>query len=547
MRMIGYRIRIMKILKPFFEGVKRWFVCDAFCCTVIRILTLLLPVFYGIFVEKVILGRNIQFLFIVVVGYLGTQLCISLFKILNLKCFYIVKNTVFKNIRLQTLQQYLSLHFDKYSTISSGEIKMIMEDDVEKLSVFTEKQSIEWVLNGIYVCILLITLVSIDWRLTLLACVSIPITLYLDACVSKREGKVNDILNANDENWGTWLDETIKSFKEIRVNQVASIRQKEFMEFQEVDEKYFSSWLRFWVTRTLVIPKIKDDFVMQFVLYFIGGILIYKRYLTIGTLLIFVQYYGMLAETVKGLSQGNADLQSDKPYIERILSRLTKVEDILEDGNKEIDAYDIVLDNVAFKYEDAEIIKDFFLVIKAGEKLGIRGASGTGKSTLLKLLLGIVQPQAGNIRYGGIDLHEIKKSALYKRIAYISQESIVFNASIIENLLMGKPDAQMDEIKDACKKACIDEFIESLPMKYDTVIGENGSSISGGQRQRLLLARAFLRDANIYIFDEITSALDGAVEERITEIINNIEKEKTIIIVSHKDTLFQLCNRVIEL
>lgn len=547
MIMISYRTYIMKILKPFFSDVKVWFICDALCCILIKFFATLIPVFYGIFIDKVILASNISYLLIVILGYFGAQLLISIFKFGNLKCFYIVKNKVFKRVRLKALEQYLSMRFDQYPTLSSGDVKMVMEDDVEKLSVFAEKQTIEWGLNLVYSCVLIVTLLCIDWRLALLACISIPLTLYLDYIVSKRESGVNDILNTNDAEWGTWLDETIKSFKEIRVNQLANTREAEFTEYQKVDEKYFSSWLRCWVTRTLVIPKIKDDFIMKFLLYFIGGILIYKRYFTIGTLLIFVQYYGMLADTIKDLSKANADLQSDKPYIERILTRISDVDDILVDGDKNSDTYDITLDHVTFKYEDLEVIKDFSLVIREGERIGIMGASGTGKSTLLKLLLGIVQPQAGSIKYGGIELHEINKMTLYKKISYISQESIVFNASVLENLLMGNPDASMHEVEVACKKACIDNFINSLPMKYDTVIGENGSSISGGQKQRLLLARAFLRNSNIYIFDEITSALDGIVEEEIREVIENISKEKTIIIVSHKDTLLKVCNRVIKI
>ncbi len=547
MRIISYRTYIMKILKPFFSDVKVWFICDALCCILIKFFATLIPVFYGIFIDKVILASNISYLLIVILGYFGAQLLISIFKFWNLKCFYIVKNKVFKRVRLKALEQYLSMRFDQYPTLSSGDVKMVMEDDVEKLSVFAEKQTIEWGLNLVYSCVLIVTLLCIDWRLALLACISIPLTLYLDYIVSNRESGVNDILNTNDAEWGTWLDETIKSFKEIRVNQLTNTREAEFTEYQKVDEKYFSSWLRCWVTRTLVIPKIKDDFIMKFLLYFIGGILIYKRYFTIGTLLIFVQYYGMLADTIKDLSKANADLQSDKPYIERILARISDVDDILVDGDKNSDTYDITLDHVTFKYEDLEVIKDFSLVIREGERIGIMGASGTGKSTLLKLLLGIVQPQAGSIKYGGIELHEINKMALYKKISYISQESIVFNASVLENLLMGNPDASMHEVEVACKKACIDNFINSLPMKYDTVIGENGSSISGGQKQRLLLARAFLRNSNIYIFDEITSALDGVVEEEIREVIENISKEKTIIIVSHKDTLLRVCNRVIKI
>ena len=162
-------------------------------------------------------------------------------------------------------------------------------------------------------------------------------------------------------------------------------------------------------------------------------------------------------------------------------------------------------------------------------------------------MLGILQPVSGRVEYGGIDLNRINKKNLYKNIAYISQESILFNDTIMANLCLGNENVELEEVKEACENAQIYDFIESLPEGLNTVIGENGSTLSGGQKQRLILARAFLSDANILVFDEATSALDKQVEKEIQKTIECIPKEKTIIIVAHRDSLFEICDRVISL
>ena len=147
--------------------------------------------------------------------------------------------------------------------------------------------------------------------------------------------------------------------------------------------------------------------------------------------------------------------------------------------------------------------------------------------------------------YGGIPLSEICKGEFYKKIAYISQDAKLFRESVAENLRLGKADATEDEMKEACKRARIDDVISELPEGLHTDIGENGSMLSGGQRQRILLAKAFLRDAQLYVFDEATSALDGQVEEEIWECIKHIPRDKTILIVSHKEDVFKNCDYVL--
>ena len=177
--------------------------------------------------------------------------------------------------------------------------------------------------------------------------------------------------------------------------------------------------------------------------------------------------------------------------------------------------------------------------------MGICGASGTGKSTLVKLLLGQLEPTEGNISYGGVPFGEICKDKFYKKIAYISQDATLFRESIAENLRLGKADASKEELIEACERAKIYDFISELPEGLETDIGENGSMLSGGQRQRVLLAKAFLRDAEVYVFDEATGALDGQVGKEIEEAIEALPKDKIVILVSHKQSLLNRCDRVI--
>lgn len=579
MKIFRYRIHIFKLLVPYVSQVKKWFLGNTACYLALKFMAMLPPLFYGLFIEKVIVAKNISFMLPVAAGYLLVQLGISGVKLLNSVCSYKVKNSVTKNMKEKLMGNYLSLDFGEYSSVTTGNVKMVMEDDVEKLSSFTGRQSIEYVVNVIYVFVYLFLMLKIDWKMTLLACVTIPVTLILDHIVSSREKNVNDILNRNDASWATWLDESIKGFKEIRVNQMSNLHEKEFMGFQDTDETYFSTWLRFWVTRTLVIPKIKDDFFMKFALYFLGGILIYHRYFTIGVLLIFVQYYSLLADTVKFVSQAGAELQSNMPYIDCVIEKLecerlecgklecgkldcrkSEIEFnaqgkagekpaacLLAAAGKKPCVRDIVMKDIVYGYDEKNILSGFHLSVRAGERIGIQGDSGTGKSTLIKLLLGIVSPKEGQVLYGGSDLTEIDKHYLYGKIAYIGQESMLFNTTVKENLLMGNPDAGMEEMANACRRADIHDLIASLPEQYETELNEEGSRLSGGEKQRLLLARAFLRNPDVYIFDEVTSALDGLTESKIIKSIRDIARDKTIIIVSHQAEVFQLCDRVIRL
>ena len=163
------------------------------------------------------------------------------------------------------------------------------------------------------------------------------------------------------------------------------------------------------------------------------------------------------------------------------------------------------------------------------------------------MIVGILKPTAGNICFGGEKLSDIDLKALHRRVGFVLQENMLFNTSIYENLLYGNENATREEMETACRKAYIWDFIEGLPEGIDTVIGEKGIKLSGGQKQRLVLARLFLRDVDMFIFDEATSALDQHGEQMIQKAIREISHEKTILVVAHRQSSLELCERLIYL
>ena len=192
--------------------------------------------------------------------------------------------------------------------------------------------------------------------------------------------------------------------------------------------------------------------------------------------------------------------------------------------------------NITFKYpnEEKEIFKEFNLTIPTGKKVAIVGKSGQGKTTIFNLLLRYFDPDAGVILVDDIPIEDFTEDSLRENIAIIRQEPFIFNKTILENLKIIDPYMSLKKIRNACKLAEIDEYIMSLPNKYDTMIGEGGINLSGGQKQRLAIARALLKNSKIILFDEATSALDNENQSKIKQAIDNLVKDHTIIIVAHR-------------
>ena len=262
----------------------------------------------------------------------------------------------------------------------------------------------------------------------------------------------------------------------------------------------------------------------------------------IGVILLMSSYGPVIA-----LSNLSSNLLQTLASGERVLSLLAE-EPELKDVESAVDLKEVSridVENVSFAYGEEQILSDVSLSVKKGEILGIHGRSGSGKSTLLKLLMRFYDPKSGRIKINGESLPNINTRSLRGNMAYITQQTYIFNATIEENIRLARRDATLEEIMEAAKKASIHDFILSLPEGYQTKMTELGGNLSDGEKQRIGIARAFLHNAPIILLDEPTSNLDSLNEAMILKSLLNVKAEKLIILVSHRQSTMAICDQVI--
>jgi len=547
---IKYRITVLKKLLPFSSGVKRFFALSLLVSVITMVLGFITPLFYKMFIQNVVLNGDIKLMIWVVIGYISILVVNTLLGyIKNYSNNRMINRVTFRS-KLKIWRHLFKEDFTSYENMSIGDTKMRLEDDISCIGDYADTQTISYLINYVTLIVALVLMFVIQWELTLFAIAMIPITFILNHIISKREWKMQDANRENDQKQSSWLNTSIHGWREVRALNLQKHEEREFIRYNHKFANYFIPWNNYWVTRVLVIPKIKNTFILQFALYFIGGLLIMANQLSIGNLLVFAVYYNMLSGAVNTVSQNDADLQSNRFKSDRLVTELEKTE-IVSDRKNLIpdDSNEIIFTDVRFTYpnSDNEVIHKLSLVISKGERVAITGKSGIGKTTVLKLITGMVTPTSGSVLFGNVNLKDIDMAAMHKRIGFVMQENMLFNDTIRENLLYGKENATDNELVEACKKAYINDFINNLPDGFDTIIGERGIKLSGGQRQRIVLARLFLRNVQVFIFDEATSALDQYSENIVHDAIRSIAEDKTIIVVAHRASSISLCDRKIEM
>lgn len=251
---------------------------------------------------------------------------------------------------------------------------------------------------------------------------------------------------------------------------------------------------------------------------------------------------------VVALSSLSNNLMQTLASGERVLSLLEEEPQIEEvSGQAATEFADITCKNIDFAYEEEQILKDYSISIPKGSRIGIHGKSGSGKSTLLKLLMRFYDADSGAIRMGDRRLSGINTKELRDMESYVTQETCLFHDSIANNIGIAKPGASRKEIIEAAKKASLHEFIESLPNGYDTLVGELGDTLSGGEKQRIGVARVFLHDAPLLLLDEPTSNLDSLNESIILRSLKKMGRDKTVILVSHRESTMAVAEKVYQM
>lgn len=285
------------------------------------------------------------------------------------------------------------------------------------------------------------------------------------------------------------------------------------------------------------------------VILWVGVVSVLNGNMTLGSLLTFNALLAYFLDPVKNLINLQPTMQTAIVAAERLSEILDLELEKTADKNRKLSPqslnYPIKIENLDFRYGTRKLVlENINMNIGAGEKIALVGESGSGKTTLSKLLMNFYPWEKGEIFIGDYNLKDINLESLRNRIAYISQDIFLFSGTIRENLELGNEDATLEDIIEACKLSKADEFINKLPLRYETMLEENGANLSGGQKQRLAIARALLKKPDILIMDEATSNLDSITEKAIEKTINNLSKNITTIIIAHRLSTIMRCDKI---
>ena len=531
-----------KAVKPHFKLLLIIFFLEG----LILVLQILDPYFYKIFIDNVLVGRKLSSLIIVCCGKISVCILFVLFCTINNHVKFGFFNGLIYQLKKEILSNFLHMPANKQEGYLAGDMEEIINQDIAMFETFWKEQIINYLIDIVYIFSLLFLIIKINYRMTFISCLFIPIPYIVSGILGKF-------------NYGRQLErrkfyglyenlvyESLQAWKEVKA---LALEKRFLMKFVDLRHKIARFDI---ISGYCEVAQESVDFfskiaATRILIYLVGGLIIFRGGMTVGELLLFAGYYELFYEKINAVNKKNYEFLNNLPSLLKVLEIFDCKE---ECGNTEQSIKtDVEFDNVTFRYAQGKhsVLDHMNLSISEGEKILIVGKSGCGKTTLLKLMLGIYPVSEGEIRIGGHNIEYLSKMYMSGSIGAVMQDSTLFDMTIRDNLLLANCNATEFELKKACKMANIYDYIQTLPEKFETVIGESGVRLSGGQKQRLILARLFLTSMPIIVLDEVTSALDPDSEKVIYESFSEFGKNKTIIMVSHQFSAAVFAERCIVL
>ncbi len=387
-----------------------------------------------------------------------------------------------------------------------------------------------------------------SWKMALASMIVLPPAVIIIGILSKKLRASSRISQEKMAGVTSIIQESISG---VRVVKAFNMEKFEHKKFADIVQDYFKTMVRLSRIGYLSMPltELLGVGVGALILYYGGTQIINETGLTTSTFILFLLAVFSTMDPVKKLSQVNVEIQQGMASGKRIFQMLDTPQEIVDKDNAlEIDDFKdkIVYENVGFNYGEGDFkLENINIELNKGEILALVGPSGGGKSTLVDLLPRFYDVKNGSIKIDGHDLRDLTTISLRNLMGIVTQEIILFNDTIANNIAYGQSDASIKQIKNAAKLAFADGFIEQLPEGYNTIIGDRGVKLSGGQRQRLSIARALYKDPPVLIFDEATSSLDTESEQLIQKAIDNLLTGRTVIVVAHRLSTIRNANQIL--
>ena len=446
-----------------------------------------------------------------------------------------IESNLSRRLSVMVYKKTLNLPSYAFEEKTSGELINRITSDTETLSN-TFNSIIQILINSIGCIIILIYILFNSWVVAVEIAVFLLLILLITKIFNPKIKKINKELKAKKDEYTALSTESIRGIREIKTLGIKSNLLEEVKELRKLIFNKDVEDITLHRTYSIIMWFIK--FCLETVVFATCLIEIYYGRSTIGFFMAMTWYIYKYTWLIDNLTSMNRMYQ-------RLFVSLKRINEIIDNTLYKDETYGSVnlkkisgvirFDNVTFNYPNEEsTLKDFSVTFDTNKKIAVVGKSGQGKSTLFNLITRIFDCSQGNIYLDDINIKDLSEECLRKNISVIRQEPFLFNRTIMENFKVVKPNIKLKEVKKYCKMAYLDEYIETLPDKYDTKLGEGGVNLSGGQKQRLSIARALAKESKVILFDEATSALDNESQSYIKRVIDDLVKDHTVIIIAHR-------------
>ena len=449
-----------------------------------------------------------------------------------------VSEEVKKMLQTDMLKSFIKADTEIIENKHSGKYISNLNFDVMQITKLLSEAYLSIFKDGLTLLGLLCVMFFQNWKLSLIAIIMIPLATITAKILGKRMGKVTTEAQEKSGDLNRYLIDLFKNHKIIKIFQRENFENSRSEKFVN-DLKEKSAKIAAVYIRSTPIMEILTG-IMIAALIFYSGKLIISGELAINNFFSFLAAMMLAYQPVKTLTKVNVAISQGFSAAERILPIIDIENEINlnEQGEKlTIEEGNIVLDNINFSYKsnpENKVLQNISVKFTGGKMTALVGHSGSGKSTLLNMIPRIYLPTSGNIYFDNQDISKVNLMSLRNQISIVDQNTTLFDDTVFNNIKYAKPDANKEEIFEAAKLSLCDEFINNLENGFETMIGENGVKLSGGEKQRLSIARAFLKNSRVILLDEATSSLDSNTEEKIQNALDKLTINKTTIVIAHR-------------
>lgn len=479
-------------------------------------------------------GEMIDFSFILVrvISVVVCELIYAISYVQGLEFSHISAYNTLKNLRVSLQRKLEKQPLGNIKEMGTGRIKKVFTDDIDQVELLLAHAIPEGIANIFIPALIIILMFVMDWRLGLLSLVPLIIGMFAMSMMMKAGMTMMNDYYESAAKMNNTIIEYVNGMEVVKVFNKDGDSYKRFGDMVRNYRDFTIAWYKVcwpWMAAySSILPCLVLLMLPFGSMMVLGGIIPLDR-----LVLVFCMSFAVGPSVLKALN-----FAGKFPQLDYKIAELEKMMEHppLKEGESGFkgENLDVEFKNVRFGYADAEVLHGVNLSLKQGTTTALVGESGSGKSTLAKLLVHYYDIDSGAITIGGQDITDMALEALNDQVAFVSQEQFLFNTTLYENILIGKPSATRQEVLDAAERAQCNEFLERFPEGIETQAGDGGKQLSGGERQRISLARAILKDAPIIVLDEATAFMDPENEEKMNAALDEIIKNKTVLVIAHR-------------